>query len=405
MDDPLGVYLPNGQINRQDIALGTLAGLSFAVKDLFDVAGQVATCGCPDWAASHGEAESDAAVVSACLAAGATLTGRTIMDEMAYSLSGRNPHYGAPTNPNAPGCLTGGSSCGSVAAVAGGIADFALGTDTGGSIRIPASYCGVYGIRPTHGAVDLTGAMPLAPSFDTPGWFARDAATLQAVGDVLLPPPSPEMPEYPQGLVVAPDAFALADESVQAVLKPWYARLRTPFEGGLTVDLADTATGALTSWSDTFRDLQAGEAYAAHRAWVDQVAPRFGPEMAARWAFVTEAAGRDTAGAIRQRQAVRTRLESLTADGAVILVPSAPGVAPRIDADAGDLADHRHRCLTLTAPAGLAGLPQISLPLAQAGGLPVGVGLIGPRGSDRMLLHFATAFAERLERDPGTRFD
>lgn len=405
MDDPLGAFVPDGRMARQDVAVGALAGLSFAVKDLFAVAGCTATCGNPDWAATHAPAARDAPPVRACLDAGATLVGRTVMDELAYSLSGGNPHYGTPTNPNAPGRVAGGSSCGSAAAVAGGVADFAFGTDTGGSVRVPASYCGVHGLRPTHGAVSLADAMPLAPRFDTVGWFARDAATLKAVGEVVLPPAPGDLPEQPRGLVVATDALGLAETPARRALDVWVDRLRARFEGGRDLDLATAETGPLTDWVAAFRDLQAQQAYRSFADWIAAAQPNFGPEMQSRWAFVCRAAAQDTAGAETLRAAVAARLDALTTGGWVIALPCAPGAAPIMDADAETLAEHRRHALTLTAPAGLAGLPQIALPLATVAGMPLGLGLIAPRGGDRMLLNFAVDLAEQLQRDPGTRLD
>lgn len=405
MQDPLGAFAPEGRMERQDIALGALAGLTFAAKDLFAVAGHHATCGSPDWAASHARADVDAFAVKACLDAGATLLGRTIMDELAYSLTGSNPHYGTPTNPNAPGRLAGGSSSGSAAVVAGGVVDFALGTDTGGSIRVPASYCGIYGIRPTHRAISLEGAMPLAPRFDTVGWFARDPDILRAVGDVLLPSAGDETPEMPTGLVVPQDMLALADSPASEALTPWIERLRQRLGDARDEPLADRATGPVADWADAFRGLQAQQAYKGFASWVAETGPHFGPEMTARWQYVTEAISQDPDPFEALRDAVETRLETLTTDGRVIAVPCAPGPAPLIDSDPAALADHRRRALTLTAPAGLAGLPQIALPLATANGMPLALGLIGPRGGDRMLLAFAADLAAQMARDPGTRLD
>jgi amidase len=166
---------------------GPLAGRRFAVKDLFAIAGHRACFGNPDWLSTHWAAEATAPVITWLLDAGAALVGTTVTDELAFSLTGENPHYGTPPNPAAPGRVPGGSSSGSASAVAGGLVDFALGTDTGGSVRVPASHCGIFGFRPTHGAVSPAGVLPFSPSFDTVGWFARDADTLAAVGDRLFP--------------------------------------------------------------------------------------------------------------------------------------------------------------------------------------------------------------------------
>ena len=185
--DTVGAFVPGLRLERKPLGRGRLSGLGFAVKDLFDVAGSITTYGNPDWASTHGAARTTAPVMTALLQAGARLDGKTKMVELAYGLTGENIWQGTPVNPRAPDRFPGGSSCGSAAAVAAGLVDFALGSDTGGSVRIPASYCGLFGIRPSHGAVSLAGACPLAPSFDTCGWFTRSAALLAGVGDVLLP--------------------------------------------------------------------------------------------------------------------------------------------------------------------------------------------------------------------------
>ncbi|MDQ2103939.1 amidase family protein, partial [Azospirillum isscasi] len=187
-NDPLNAFVPHGLSEIPGAADGPLAGLRFAVKDLFHIAGLPTGAGNPDWLRTHEVPQETAPAVRRLLDAGARVAGKTLTDELAWSLAGENAHYGTPENPKAPGRIPGGSSSGSASAVAGGAVDFAIGTDTGGSIRLPASYCGLYGLRPTHGAVPLDGSVPLAPSFDTVGWFAREAALLRRVGAVLLPP-------------------------------------------------------------------------------------------------------------------------------------------------------------------------------------------------------------------------
>ena len=154
-------------------AKGPLAGLTVAVKDMYDIAGWRTGGGSPVWLDKHAPAKRHAAPVRKFLAAGATVIGKTVCDEFFFSLTGANAHYGTPLNPRAPGRLPGGSSAGSAAATAAGACDFALGSDTGGSVRVPASFCGIYGIRVTLGRVDMTGAMDMAPSFDAAGWFAH----------------------------------------------------------------------------------------------------------------------------------------------------------------------------------------------------------------------------------------
>ena len=184
--DTCGAFCRHTHVELAGAASGPLAGLTFAAKDIYDVAGHKTGFGSPDWFATHDAAVATAPVVQRLLAAGAHMVGKTHTDELTYSLYGENAHYGTPVNVNAPGRIPGGSSSGSAAAVAAALVDFALGSDTGGSVRAPASFCGIYGMRPTHGRVPLAGACPLAASFDTAGWFARDAALLARIGRVLL---------------------------------------------------------------------------------------------------------------------------------------------------------------------------------------------------------------------------
>lgn len=392
--DPLGAFIPDGRFEVGPQGLGSLAGLRFAAKDIFDVAGTVTGCGNPDWAASHAPATGHAAAVSALLEAGATLVGKTVTDELAYSLNGQNFHYGTPTNSNAPGRIPGGSSSGSAAAVAGGLCDAALGSDTGGSIRVPASYCGLYGLRPTHGRVDIGGVMPLAPSFDTVGWFAREAETLSRVGAVLLGDDADETPFA--RLLLAEDAWALATPEAREALAPWRVRLEQRVGKAEPVVVGEPG-GGLEAWMWRFRHLQAGEIRDVHGAWIEATRPRFGPEIAERFEWVGTVSADDIATASAARADFAERLHGLLTPGTMMLLPTVPSIAPRLAADAESLREHRGAVLSLTSISGLSGLPQVSLPLATLDGCPLGLSLIAPAGSDRALLDFA----ERFVATPG----
>jgi amidase len=391
MTDGLGAFVPGGEIDIAGAARGPLAGLTFAAKDIFDVAGRVTGCGNPDWARTHGPAAGTAPAVRALLEAGATLRGKTVTDELAYSLNGQNFHYGTPANVAAPGRIPGGSSSGSASAVAGGLVDFALGSDTGGSIRVPASYCGLYGLRPSHGRIPLDGVMPLAPSFDTVGWFAREPAALRRVGEVLLGAAAKDAPP-PGRLLLAEDAFELATPAARAALAPIVERLEARLGKAERVTLGEPG-GGLGAWMLRFRVLQAREIWATHGTWIEETRPAFGPETAERFAWVETISDSEAEAARPERTAFASRLAELLADGALLCLPSAPGIAPRLDTPAGDLVEHRGRTLSLTCIAGLARLPQISLPLARVEGCPLGLSLIGPPGNDLTLLALAEAFA------------
>ncbi len=393
--DSLGAFVPGcapgGRVETTGAAAGPLAGLSFAAKDIYDVAGQVTGCGNPDWLRSHEPALRNAWAVQALLDAGARLVGKTITDELAYSLNGQNAHYGTPTNANAPGRIPGGSSSGSAAAVAGGVVPLALGSDTGGSIRIPASYCGLFGLRPSHGRIRLDGVMALAPSFDTVGWFTRDGALLRRVGEVLLDAKA-EDASLPEHLILAEDAFDLAEAPLRASLAPLMARLEARL-GPAERKTVGEAGGGLAALMLHFRHLQAREIWHVHGDWISATKPSFGPEVAERFALVQTVDEAAAEAAQVAREAMTQALEDMLQDGVFLCLPTAPGIAPLIDTTESELREHRARVLSLTCIAGLAGLPQVTMPLARLSGCPVGLSLIGPRGSDMALLKFAEAFA------------
>src|SRR5438105_9612313 len=268
--DDIGVFVPGQRFCIEGRPGGPLSGLNFAAKDLFDVAGHPTGGGNPDWAKTNPVPERHAWAVQTLLDAGADLIGKTITDEVSLGILGENPFYGTPVNPRAPGHVPGGSSSGSAAAVAGGLCGTALGTDTGGSVRVPASFCGLYGIRPTHGRLDLSGMMSQAPSSDTTGWFAREAETFARVSAVMLGEAIPDA--LPTRLVVATDAFALADPETTAALEPMVARLRT-----LVGEVREEAMAppGLAAWARAQRTLQPYEAWLTFQEWIDRTNPRF----------------------------------------------------------------------------------------------------------------------------------
>lgn len=359
---------------------GPLAGLTFAAKDIYDVAGHMTGCGSPDWAASHDMATRHAPPVAALLDAGALLVGKSHTDEIAYSLMGVNAHYGTPLNTAAPDRIPGGSSSGSVAAVAAGLVDIGLGSDTGGSVRMPASFCGVYGLRTTHGMVPITDTMPLAPSFDTAGWFTRDIATMDKVAQAFdLPPPT----EGAVRLLLPVDAWARASADTVAAVAPTLAKLEARYGSATPVVLAPEGLG---TWFECFRTTQAAEVWAAHRDWVEAVNPAFGPGVADRFQMAAAVTAEAWSNAREIRETVVERMQALLPGDAVMVLPTSPGPAPLRAADQAGLDDFRMHALHLLCPAGLAGLPQISCPAGLVDGAPVGLSLLGSRGAERTLI-------------------
>lgn len=372
------------RLERAPTGSGALDGLTFGLKDLYDVAGRVTGCGNPDWQRTHGPAPADCSVLARLLAAGARLTGITHTDELAYSLNGENAHYGTPVNPAAPGRIPGGSSSGSASVTAAGLVDFAIGSDTGGSVRIPATYCGLHGIRTSFGAIPLDRCMPLAPSYDTCGWFARDAQTLARVGTVLLD--RPVTAARPARLVADPAMFSLCDPATAGTLDTAVGAL------GMPVETVDTGFDP-ERFKEAFRILQAREIWEVHGDWVGRVQPGFGPGVEDRFRMAAGITDAEVTAMQPVRDALRGTLTDLLADGTVLVLPTAPGPAPVMNWDPALLDAFRYRIIALTCLAGHAGLPQVTLPAGLVDGAPVGISLMGAAGTDADLLGAAQAFA------------
>lgn len=369
---------------------GPLVGMTLAVKDVVDVVGRVTGAGNPDLAASRSPAERSAPVVEALVAAGATVVGKTVTDELAYSLGGDNVHFPRPVNPAAPVRTTGGSSSGSAAAVAAGLVDLALGTDTGGSIRVPASYCGIVGWRPTHGSVSAEGVTPLSASFDTVGAFTRSVPLMRSAAEVMLSStgaaghasPGPTRP-----VVVSELVDLLAPDVAGALLAGISERFGgVPDRLVLGVDMDECLAA--------FRTLQSAEAWAAHGDWISRSGPTLGPATAARFKAASEVTRDQVVEARAVRERVRSAVVEATAGGTVLVGPGAAGAAPTREGHDPVSDRVRTDTLRLTSVAGLAGVPVVVVPgaLLESGpedgvdGLPLGIALTGAPGSDLDLL-------------------
>jgi amidase len=383
-------FVPGVPVARARHKEGLLSGLSFAVKDVFAVRGHASSAGHPDYARTHEAAAHDADVVAALLDAGADLLGVTVLDELAFSLVGQNPHYGTPANPRAPGRVCGGSSCGSAAAVAACLCDFALGTDTAGSVRVPASFCGLFGLRPTHGALSVRGVVPLAPSFDTVGLLAREPRTFEAVASVLLGGAEKGAVER---VLVADDALELCDAGVAELLDHLLQRACSALSVK-DVERIRLAPEGFEPLRTAFRRLQAREAAQQHGEWLERVKPNLSAGVAERFAYGRQLleAGEELAEEARVRAGLRERLAELLGPRTLLFLPATPGIAPRLDAGAEALDKFRARALELTSIASLAGLPQLVVPARELEGAPLGLSFISAAGSDAWLGGLAPAF-------------
>lgn len=364
---------------------GPLDGESVAVKDLFAVAGLPVGAGNPAYLAGAGRERRHAAAVCALLDAGAELRGVARTDEFAYSIAGTNAHYGTPPNPRAPGRLPGGSSSGPASAVATGQASIGLGTDTAGSIRVPASYQGLWGLRSTRGAVSAQGLLPLALSFDAIGWLADTPEVLTKAARVSLPSVHATAGEF----VFCPDLLAAADPSVRTAfiekLKQWISKPRE-------IKGPDTKEAFAA-----FRTVQAAEAWRANSRWITQHPDALGPDVAARFAWAATVTEDEEFAARRALAEIRERLDGELGDS-VLLLPATPTPAPPRDVEAASLDATRAATIGLTCLAPITGRPALSAPLLEADGLPVGLSLLGPRGTDLDLVQRAVALAPQGDR-------
>lgn len=375
--------------------LQPLNGLRLAVKDLFHIAGLPTSAGNPTWLATHDIPTKTASCVTALLAAGASFCGKTITDELAYSLNGQNIHYGTPSNPVTPDRFPGGSSSGSAVAVALELADIGLGTDTGGSIRVPASYNGLFGLRPTHGVIPSDNMVALAPSFDTVGWLTKDLATLDKVASVFLkqsPTKKIDRVLIAKNLI---DQVAHS-KALNKQLDFWRHQGRFPSEALLLIDTQAWKTSA------TFRTLQSSEIWHEHGKWITDMAaikdiekPIFAADIQSRFDGCKNTAGADVVVAQHQRQRFTDwMLKEL--EGSVLIIPTTPGLAPLFTASDDELVAYRNQLMDLTGIAGLAGLPQLHLPVCHVDGAPCGLSLVGPRNSDSALIEFAKRLMESV---------
>jgi len=394
--DPLDAFCKDTDAYVAGRIGGVLSSLTFAAKDIFDVAGYVTGGGNPDWKATHQEAERNAWVVQTLVNAGASMVGKTHTDELTRGILGENAHYGTPINPKAPGRVPGGSSCGSAAAVAGGLVTFALGSDTGGSVRIPASFCGLYGLRPTHGRIPLDGILMQAPSYDTIGWFTRDAETYARVGEVLFQTQIPAATS--SRIVIAEDAFDEADEMVRDALLTLAEKVAALARSSTTERLSPNG---LAEWAPQQNVLQSQEAWDSVKDWVDRVNPRFSYWVSERYHFAVSLTKTDVEEAAVMREQIRRRMDEVFADGGFVCLPTAVCPAPLRGEPTSQKKDIQARLARLTCIAGTTGRPQLSLPLGEVNGLPVGLSLMGDHGSDEELIGFARTIEKELNGQRG----
>ncbi|KAM7479639.1 hypothetical protein LguiA_027852 [Lonicera macranthoides] len=384
-----------------------LTSLFFAVSDIFDIDGYVTGFGNPDWARTHEAASRTSPVVSALVEGGATCIGKTVLDEMAFGISGENKHYDTPSNPAAPSRIPGGPSSGSAVAVAANIVDFSLGIDTVGGVRIPAGYCGVLGFRPSHGAVPHMGIVPVATSLDTVGWFAKDPSILRRVGHVLLQVPFVAQ-RNPRNIVIADDCFQLMkipiDKVTQVVIKSTeklFGRQALKHENlGEYVDCkvpslkvfhtkksnGEVKSSSLRLLAHVMQQLQRHEFKHNHEEWVDSMKPTLDPVISAQIHEALEMADNEIENCHAVRYELRSALNSLLKDDGILVIPTVANPPPKLGSKEISSEDYLIRASTLMSLASMSGCCQVTVPLGFHEKCPLSVSFIARYGGDRFLL-------------------
>ncbi|KAK7344229.1 hypothetical protein VNO77_13596 [Canavalia gladiata] len=398
-----------------------LSSLTFAVKDIFDVEGYVTGFGNPDWSRTHPVATSTAPTVLDLLKAGATCVGKTVMDEMAYSINGENVHYGTPRNPCAEDRVPGGSSSGSAVAVSAKLVDFSIGTDTGGSVRVPASYCGIFGFRPSHGAISVSGVIPMAQSFDTVGWFARDPMILSRVGRVLLQ--FPDLASVrPTCIIIAEDCFQLSsipyDVVTRIVIKAIekiyggdvlkyeilgdYVKANVPsLKHFMSKENTDQVYNipSLAALSSAMRLRQMYEFKNNHGEWINAVKPNLGPGISERVSKALETTGENIDVCSSVQGELHNALTALLGDFGVLMIPTVPGPPPKPQTNTSELEIFRARAFSLLSIAGVSGFCQVSIPLGMYNNLPLSISLLARHGADGFLLHLVESLYDVIKKE------
>lgn len=374
---------------------GALDGLSFAVKDNIDIRDRWTSYGSKPWRDAHPPAAYHAVCVELLLMAGARCVGKTIADELTYSLDGENYFYGTPVNPRAPDRIPGGSSSGSASAVACGLVDFALGTDCGGSIRVPASLCGVYGMRPSLHRLSEAGVLPFAPSVSTVGVLARDLSVMCQAMHVLLRSQAHAQALPPvRNIYCLQEAFEIADPAIRVALAGCIAHLQSLPDVAVRAISLREITGldlSLKSCNeDALRVLQTAEIANALGGWIRASQPEQGPNFRAGYRNVESFDRSAMSKALNLCETLFARVAAFTQPGDVFCYPTAPVLAPKkgvlTSRNLDSVLDYYDRTMAVTAFAGVARLPEITVPLAQVDGIPVGLSLAAGHYQDEFLL-------------------
>lgn len=391
--DALQAFVRENHIALKGSGHGPLTGLTFAAKDVFKILGSTVGNGHPDWLRTHGPDEFTASTIVRLLEAGADLVGKTICDELCFSISGENWNYGSPLNPHDPRRFTGGSSAGSGAAVAGGYADFSLGSDCLGSVRVPASYNGVFGVRPTYKRVPSDGEAPYCASMDVFGYMCSTPDVFQRVSEVMLGEDKNTTPLT--RLLIARDCFEAVDPRVFAELKPAIDHIAGHMESVEDVVLSKEG---LDQWIKVFQHVQGYEVWESYGGWIDKYRPRLsrGPKERLAWAStITRQQYRE---ALARKAEISDRIREVVGSGGVLCLPTAASIAPLRTTPLEQINATRLQSTYLLCVSPLSGIPQITLPMVFSEDMPLGLSLLSSADTDLALARLSATVVESFKQ-------
>ncbi|ULJ75663.1 amidase family protein [Rhizobium gallicum] len=378
MQDRWNAFMPYPDADVGFAATGPLSGLRLAVKDLFDVAGYPTAAGNAALLAASGIKTSTAPLVQTLVDAGARFIGKTNTDELAYSLIGGNIHFGMPINPRDPNLIPGGSSSGSAVAVAAGLADIGLGTDTSGSVRLPAAVNGLIGWRPTHGSLDNRGLRPLAPSFDVPGVMT---SSLETMASVMSAVGMPAANDRPSSILIPENAFEAIDKDAADKMIACLRSAAIPVRGARTI-----CSFSLDELALAFITILQREAWESNRQLFESSPQVFAPDIAARLLSGSRLNEEEVREARRIREHFSTEIDRLFREDVVIALPTLAMTPPRRDTSPESFAAFRSACIKILCLSGLSGCPQLAFPIANCAG-NVSLSFFGARSVDKTLVN------------------
>ena len=389
--DPLQAFVRENHIALEGSGCGPLSGLKFAIKDVWKVLGSTCGNGHPLWLATHGPDEFTSSIVTKLLEAGADLVGKTVCDELCFSISGENWNYGSPINPHDPRRFTGGSSAGSAAAAAGGLVDFSLGSDCLGSVRVPASYNGLLAMRPSFARVPGDGEAPYCASMDVVGFMSASPDTFERICPVMLG--EDEKPAAFKRLLIAEDCFKSVNADVAQALAPAVEHIGKFFE---KVEPVTVAPDGPAQWVEVFRTVQGYQVWESYGGWIRKHRPHLsrGPKERLEWASTITLQQFNEASRVRKE--IVARINALIDDETALVLPTAASVAPLRTAALEEINSTRLQSTNLLCISPLSGIPQLQLPLVRQHEVPLGISLLAARGTDLALGRLGAEIVRRF---------